>query len=231
MCIRDSAYLDRIRSGESTLDNYLPFWAAALIDRYLLFVLPIALVLVPIVSRSPVLITIYNKRKITRWYSTVRSIDRRVMAMDVAEIDQALNDLELIEMCIRDRQLHRCRRRFVARPRLATRRESGARRRRAYAQAPYLPLPRRPPPRRLVEVEGRAVQHRRRPHLRPARQRPPRDVYKRQPVDMAHLRYHAASGRRSGPDGRCACGTWGQAVAPYLLYTLTACFLAVTSHS
>ena len=98
----ERAYLDCIRSGESTLDNYLPFWAAALIDRYLLFVLPIALVLVPIVSRSPVLITIYNKRKITRWYSTVRSIDRRVMAMDVAEIDQALNDLELIEQRLRE---------------------------------------------------------------------------------------------------------------------------------
>ena len=64
--------------------------------------LPVALVLLPIVSRSPVLITIYNKRKVTRWYGTVRSIDRSVTAMDAAEIDRALYDLELIEQRLRE---------------------------------------------------------------------------------------------------------------------------------
>lgn len=75
---------------------------AALVDRYLLFVLPIALLLMPVISRSPVLFTIYNKRKITRWYQTVRSIDRRVAQMDAAEIDRALQDLELIETRLRE---------------------------------------------------------------------------------------------------------------------------------
>ena len=68
----------------------------------MLFVLPVALVLLPIVSRSPVLITMYNKRKVTRWYGTVRSIDRSVTAMDAAEIDRALYDLELIEQRLRE---------------------------------------------------------------------------------------------------------------------------------
>lgn len=99
---QERAYLERIRSGESTLDNHLPFWMAALVDRYLLFVLPIALLLMPVISRSPVLFTIYNKRKITRWYQTVRSIDRRVAQMDAAEIDRALQDLELIETRLRE---------------------------------------------------------------------------------------------------------------------------------
>ena len=99
---QERAYLERIRSGESTLDNHLPFWMAALVDRYLLFVLPIALLLMPVISRSPVLFTIYNKRKITRWYQTVRSIDRRVAQMDAAEIDRALQNLELIETRLRE---------------------------------------------------------------------------------------------------------------------------------
>jgi len=98
----ERAYLERIRGGESALDNYLPFWAAALIDRYLLFVLPIALLLLPIVSRSPVLITVYNRRKITRWYRVVRNIDRRVSSMDVDEIDRALAELEDIEQRLRE---------------------------------------------------------------------------------------------------------------------------------
>lgn len=99
----ERAYLDRIRSGESTLDNYLPFWAAALIDRYLLFVLPITILLLPMISRSPVLITLYNRRKITRWYRVVRSIDRRIGHMEAGEIDQALADLEWIESQLQDR--------------------------------------------------------------------------------------------------------------------------------
>ena len=99
----ERAYLDRIRSGESTLDNYLPFWAAALIDRYLLFVLPIAILLVPIVSRSPMLITLYNRRKVTRWYSIVRSIDQRVQQMDIAEIDRAITDLDTIEAQLQEK--------------------------------------------------------------------------------------------------------------------------------
>lgn len=94
---QERAYLERIRGGESELDNYLPFWAAALIDRYMLFVLPIAILLLPMISRSPVLITIYNKRKITRWYRIVRSIDQQVGQMDTARIERALSDLEQIE--------------------------------------------------------------------------------------------------------------------------------------
>ena len=99
----ERAYLDRIRSGESTLDNYLPFWAAALIDRYLLFVLPVAILLVPMISRSPVLLTLYNKRKVTRWYRIVRSIDQAVAHMDLTQIDQALVDLEGIEAQLQEK--------------------------------------------------------------------------------------------------------------------------------
>ncbi len=99
----ERAYLDRIRSGESDLDNYLPFWAAALIDRYMLFVLPIAILLLPLISRSPLLITVYNKRKVTRWYRIVRNIDRRVQQMDLAEIERALVDLEHIESQLQEK--------------------------------------------------------------------------------------------------------------------------------
>lgn len=93
----ERAYMERIRGGDSTLDNYLPFWAAALIDRYMLFVLPIALLLLPLITRSPVLLTLYNKRKITRWYRIVRTIDRQLTNMDQSQIELALADLDNIE--------------------------------------------------------------------------------------------------------------------------------------
>jgi TRAP-type uncharacterized transport system substrate-binding protein len=97
------AYLERIKSGESTLDNHLPFWAAALIDRYLLFILPIAILLLPLLSRSPVLISIYNRNKITRWYSLVRDMDRNIPNMDIPTIEKALATLDDIERQLQER--------------------------------------------------------------------------------------------------------------------------------
>ena len=96
------AYMERIKSGESTLDNYLPFWAAALIERYLLFILPIAILLLPLISRSPLLVSAYNRHKITRWYSIVRDMDRNIPHMDIATIDNSLRALDDIEQQLQE---------------------------------------------------------------------------------------------------------------------------------
>jgi TRAP transporter TAXI family solute receptor len=97
------AYLERIKSGDSTLDNYLPFWAAALVDRYLLFVLPITLLLLPLITRSPLLLRIYNQRKITRWYAIVRDMDRSVPYMDIPTIERAQKTLDDIEQELQEK--------------------------------------------------------------------------------------------------------------------------------
>jgi TRAP transporter TAXI family solute receptor len=101
----ERAYLERIRGGESTLDNYLPFWAAALIDRYLLFVVPVAILVVPLLARSPMLLTLYNRHKVTRWYRIVRGVDRHVARMDLLEVEKALADLDQIERQLQE-QVH-----------------------------------------------------------------------------------------------------------------------------
>lgn len=41
------AYMRQILGGRTDLDRYLPFWLAAIIDRYLLFVLPCCLLSCP----------------------------------------------------------------------------------------------------------------------------------------------------------------------------------------
>lgn len=91
---KELAYLQRIKSGESTLDNYLPFWAAALIDRFFIFLLPVALIVLPLLSRSTIIFTVYSRRKVTRWYKEIRAIDVRIPKMDLAECDEALQQLE-----------------------------------------------------------------------------------------------------------------------------------------
>ena len=92
------AYLNRIKSGESILDNYFPFWAAALVDRYLIFVVPIALLLVPMLSRSPLLYQYFIRNSITRWYRTVREAELRANTVASFDIDteiKRLLDLDL----------------------------------------------------------------------------------------------------------------------------------------
>ncbi len=96
------AYVERIKSGESTLDNYLPFWAAALIDRYLLFVVPIAILFIPLLGRSTWLVTFYNRRKITRWYRVMRDIDVRMAGMNLEQIDAAISTVDGIESQLRE---------------------------------------------------------------------------------------------------------------------------------
>jgi TRAP transporter TAXI family solute receptor len=88
------AYLDNIKSGDSTLDRYLPFWLAALIDRYLLFVVPLLLIFVPLLGRSPLLYQWYMRNKINRWYKFVHRMELRVNAMQLPEIDAAIDELE-----------------------------------------------------------------------------------------------------------------------------------------
>lgn len=90
---KELAYLERIKSGESTLDNYLPFWAAALIDRFLIFLLPVALIVLPLLTRSTILYTMYSRRKVTRWYKEIRAIDVRIPKMTLEQCDEALEQL------------------------------------------------------------------------------------------------------------------------------------------
>lgn len=91
------AYLERIKNNEFMLDNYLPFWAAAMFDRYLLFVVPLLLIALPMLARSPVLYQIYMRRKVNRWYKEVRTLEMRVESMSVAEVDAAIAELDTID--------------------------------------------------------------------------------------------------------------------------------------
>lgn len=90
-------YVERIKSGDSTLDRYLPFWIAAVVDRYLLFILPIALIVLPLLGRSPLLYQAYMRNKVNRWYKIVHKIELRVDDMQLSEIEAAVAELESVD--------------------------------------------------------------------------------------------------------------------------------------
>lgn len=94
---KEVAYLERIKSGESTLDNYLPFEAAAIIDRYMLFVVPIILIFLPLLARSPLVYTWFMRNKIRRWYKYLRGVESRIDSMSLAQVREQIGQLQTLD--------------------------------------------------------------------------------------------------------------------------------------
>jgi TRAP transporter TAXI family solute receptor len=94
---RGAAYLERIKNGESTFDNYLPFRWAAVAERYMLFVLPFVFLVIPIVTRAPLVYTFWNRWKVNRWYKTVAGIEQRLPDMDLYQLRQELSKVQELD--------------------------------------------------------------------------------------------------------------------------------------
>lgn len=88
------AYLEQVKNSDSQLDRYLPFWLAAVVDRYLLFVVPLLLIFLPMFGRIPLAYQWYMRRKVTHWYKFVHRVELRVENMHALEIDAAIAELE-----------------------------------------------------------------------------------------------------------------------------------------
>jgi len=88
------AYLEKFKNGESTLDNYLPFWAASIVDRYLILLLPFALIVFPILGRAPEFYGAFINFRINARYRMIRDIDERIPRMNVVEIDRELDRID-----------------------------------------------------------------------------------------------------------------------------------------
>jgi len=83
--------------GEPVLQRYMPFWAASLIDRLWVMLLPLVLMILPLMKVMP---PIYNWRmraRVYRWYEKLESIDEQATDADHVtkeSLHQSLRDLE-----------------------------------------------------------------------------------------------------------------------------------------
>ena len=96
------AYLQEIVRGRTLLDRYFPFWLASVLDRYLLFVIPALLIILPVLIRSPLAFQWYMRQRVVRWYRIVHDIEHRAQFMSLAEIDAELQHLDELEHKISD---------------------------------------------------------------------------------------------------------------------------------
>jgi TRAP transporter TAXI family solute receptor len=83
-----------LKNGPTILERYLPLWMASRLERFLLLLLPIALVVYPIVRGLPTLRTYFYNYRVKGRYQYLRQIDRNYQTYDRADLERALADLE-----------------------------------------------------------------------------------------------------------------------------------------
>ncbi len=94
------------KSGPSFLQRYLPFWAAVLIDRIVVLLVPLIAVLIPAVRLAPVLYTWRIRSRIYRWYGELKMLELELKQdMDAKRTADCLARLEDLERRVYSRTL------------------------------------------------------------------------------------------------------------------------------
>lgn len=93
------------RNGPGLLQRYLPFWAANLVDRTSVLLIPLITILVPLIRLLPPVVTWQIESRVYRWYgrlieieNAVRSGDRREVAaaeQELARLDRELSHIRV----------------------------------------------------------------------------------------------------------------------------------------
>jgi hypothetical protein len=84
------------KRGPSFLQRFLPFWAATLIDRLVVMLIPLAALVIPLFKLFPPLYRWRVRSRIYRWYEDLQRIERRLDAggADPDELAAAVHGLE-----------------------------------------------------------------------------------------------------------------------------------------
>jgi len=85
-------------SGPPFLQRYMPFWAATLIDRIIVLLVPLLVVLIPAVRLTPTLYSWRIRSRIYRWYGELKLLELELAqhfdAHRMQDYIKRLNDLE-----------------------------------------------------------------------------------------------------------------------------------------
>ncbi|HEV2551562.1 MAG TPA: TAXI family TRAP transporter solute-binding subunit [Stellaceae bacterium] len=89
-------------SGPSFLQRFLPFWAANLIDRLKIMLLPLIALAYPFIKVIPPTYNWRMQSRINRWYKELQAIERNLLAgATPEELRQQLARVEAIEQKVR----------------------------------------------------------------------------------------------------------------------------------
>ncbi len=93
--------------GPPFLQRYLPFWAASLVDRLKVMLLPLVVLLIPMMKVMPPIYTWRMRSRVYRWYRELEAVDDMLSepTLDENGKNQALAELERIERDVRHVQV------------------------------------------------------------------------------------------------------------------------------
>lgn len=79
------------KKGPPFLMRYLPFWAAVLIDRMIVFLLPLVAVMIPLFKLMPPIYRWRVRSRIYRWYEELQETDSAISQANNLSADQIQN--------------------------------------------------------------------------------------------------------------------------------------------
>ncbi len=86
------------KSGPTFLRRVLPFWAAVMVERLLILLLPLITVMIPLFRLAPPAYRWRVRRRIYRWYKELREIEETAhVARDAAELDALSERLDQVQ--------------------------------------------------------------------------------------------------------------------------------------
>ena len=86
------------KSGTPFLQRYMPFWAATLVDRLIVLLVPIIAVLLPLLRIGPPLYGWRVRTRIFRWYGELKLIELEIKdALDPSQRAALLGKLDGLE--------------------------------------------------------------------------------------------------------------------------------------
>jgi hypothetical protein len=89
------------RFGPSFLYHYLPFWVAAVLERLIIVMLPLAVILVPLFNYLPQFLQWRVRSRIYRWYGELSLLEKDVQTRKGdLPVEQWLKDLDRIEHAV-----------------------------------------------------------------------------------------------------------------------------------
>lgn len=89
------------KSGPPFLQRYLPFWAASLIDRLKIMLLPLITLLIPLFKIVPPTYRWRVRSRITHWYKELQAVDSEAGQGESAERDKCLAEIDRIDRDVR----------------------------------------------------------------------------------------------------------------------------------
>ena len=87
-----------LKSGPTFFRRHLPFWAATMVERFMVMLIPIVTLMLPLIRFAPPVYRWQIRRRIYRWYGNLRDIEQRALgvttAAERADILEQLNRVE-----------------------------------------------------------------------------------------------------------------------------------------